>query len=140
MSPPTYGKSAHLDRPDLCKTAMLVKFAPSADTFRHKINQEDVEERAQQVSVMKHIFNHSKQVVVWLGEEADNSSNLCEYAKKMRPRDGLRASLSRILTPRQLEISIQKLLERPWFQRVWVCMLRVNCQDEHGNGSVYVRR
>lgn len=85
-----------------------------------QINQDDLEERAQQVAIMKRIFGCSKQVIVWLGEEADNSSNLCEYAKKMRPRDGVRASLSRILTPRQLEIAIQKLLERPWFSRVWV--------------------
>lgn len=89
-----------------------------ADHFQ--INQDDIEERAQQVSIMKHIFNHAKQTLVWLGEEADNSSNLCEYAKKMRPRDGMRSSLSRILTPRQLEMAIAKLVERPWFHRIWV--------------------
>lgn len=69
---------------------------------------------------MKRIFQYSKQVIVWLGVEGDNSSNLCEYAKKMRSREGPRSSLSKLLTPRQFEVALQKLLERPWFERVWV--------------------
>lgn len=75
---------------------------------------------------MKQIFNHCKQVIVWLGEDADNSGNLCDYAKKMRRGDdGPRSSLSKILTARQLETAIQRLLERPWFYRAWVCPQRI---------------
>lgn len=85
------------------------------------INQDDLAERGHQVSIMQHIFSQAKDVIVWLGEEDDKSGKLCEYARKMRRGDDSpRQVLTRILTPRQLQDAIQKLLQRPWFQRVWV--------------------
>ena len=70
---------------------------------------------------MKDIFTHAKQTVVWLGEEDGRSAKLCEYARKMRRSDDSpKNALDRILSQRQLQGAIQKLLERPWFQRVWV--------------------
>lgn len=89
------------------------------------INQEDYQERSHQVSIMKDIFSHAKEVNVWLGEEDDRSKKLCEYAKKMgrgedSPKNTWKSTLSRIMTQRQLEDAIQSLLQRPWFQRVWV--------------------
>lgn len=86
------------------------------------INQDDLHERGHQVSIMKQIFSHAKEVIVWLGEEDDRSKKLCEYAKKMRrgednsPKNVLRS----ILSARQLQDAMQKLLQRPWFSRVWV--------------------
>ncbi|KAK0899812.1 hypothetical protein LTR91_025189 [Friedmanniomyces endolithicus] len=44
------------------------------------INQSDYDERAHQVSIMKHIFSKAK-VVVWLGEEDDRSRKLCEFTR-----------------------------------------------------------
>ncbi|CAI4219809.1 unnamed protein product [Parascedosporium putredinis] len=38
------------------------------------INQEDLEERGRQVSLMKDIFRRAREVMIWLGEEADNSA------------------------------------------------------------------
>ncbi|KAH7356432.1 heterokaryon incompatibility protein-domain-containing protein, partial [Rhexocercosporidium sp. MPI-PUGE-AT-0058] len=35
-----------------------------------RINQENLEERSQQVSFMKEIYDSAKDVVIWLGEEA----------------------------------------------------------------------
>lgn len=74
---------------------------------------------------MKHIFNQAKEVCVWLGEQDDKERmhKLFEYAKRLRrgedsPRN--QNNLDRILSPRQLQLAIQRLLERPWFQRVWV--------------------
>ncbi|KAK4542991.1 hypothetical protein LTR36_005989 [Oleoguttula mirabilis] len=76
---------------------------------------------------MKHIYSQAKEVNVWLGEEDDRSKKLCEYAKKMRrgedsPRSTFtrKSTMSRIMSQRQLEDAIQSLLQRPWFQRVWV--------------------
>ena len=89
------------------------------------INQQDDLERGHQVSIMKNIFNQAKEVIVWLGEEDAQTRKLCEYAKKMErwrssPRNPQRNLLSWLLNPRQLQDAIQNLLERPWFQRVWV--------------------
>jgi hypothetical protein len=82
-------------------------------------------ERGHQVSIMKNIFNQAKEVIVWLGEEDAQTRKLCDYAKKMErwrssPRNPQRNFLSWLLSPRQLQDAIQNLLERPWFQRVWV--------------------
>ncbi len=87
------------------------------------INQDDLNERSHQVSIMQHIFSKAKDVIVWLGEEDDKSGKLCELARKMRRGDDSpkqSGTLKRILNPRQLQDAIQKLLQRPWFQRVWV--------------------
>ncbi|KAI7264955.1 hypothetical protein KC345_g8643 [Hortaea werneckii] len=87
------------------------------------INQFDAKERAHQVTLMKHIFSHARKVVIWLGEEADKSKELCDYAEKMRDlgrTERSSGSLGRILSPKHLQDAIQSLLNRPWFQRVWV--------------------
>lgn len=85
------------------------------------INQNDHLERGHQVSIMKRIFSQAKEVIVWLGEEDDRMKKLCEYAKKMkRSDDSPKGALKKILGPRELQATMQRLLERPWFQRVWV--------------------
>lgn len=72
---------------------------------------------------------------MWLGE-FDRSDKLCEYAKKMKRNDSEsnRSALNRILPARQLQDAVQRLLECPWFTRVWVisevCLasnIRVSC-------------
>lgn len=85
------------------------------------INQDDHLERGHQVSIMKRIFRHAKEVIVWLGEEDDRMKKLCEYAKRMRrDNDSPRGALKKIMGPRELQATVQRLLERPWFERVWV--------------------
>ena len=89
------------------------------------INQDDYLERGHQVSIMKKIFNQAKEVIVWLGEEDAQTRKLCGYAKKMErgrhsPRNPQKSFLKKLLNSRQLQDAIQNLLERPWFQRVWV--------------------
>ena len=72
---------------------------------------------------MKHIFSQAKEVIVWLGEADAKSEKLCEYAKKMRRVEDspkIKGLLKRVLSPRHLQDAIQSLLQRPWFQRVWV--------------------
>lgn len=85
------------------------------------INQYDDRERSHQVSIMKHIFNKAMKIYVWLGESDSRSEKLFEYAKKLRRgEDSPKSVLNRLLGPRELRHAIQDLLERPWFQRVWV--------------------
>jgi hypothetical protein len=79
------------------------------------INQDDVQERGHQVSIMKHIFNQAKDVLVWLGEADDRSEKLCEYARKMRRGDDspkTKTVLNRILSPRQLQDGKYRQLQK----------------------------
>lgn len=53
---------------------------------------------------------------------------------KRNDSESVRSTLNRILPPRQFQDAVQKLLERPWFTRVWVisevCLastIRVSC-------------
>ncbi|KAK3711102.1 hypothetical protein LTR37_009889 [Vermiconidia calcicola] len=87
------------------------------------INQDDPEERAHQVWSMQNIYSFSKKVVVWLGQEDDKTRKFCDYAKKMRRGDDsskIRNTLNKIMSPRELQDAIQNVLQRPYFQRVWV--------------------
>nr|POE74659.1 heterokaryon incompatibility protein 6, or allele [Quercus suber] len=81
------------------------------------INQDDLPERSQQVEIMKSIFSQAKEVIVWLGEADDRSEKLFEYARKLRrgEENVSKTSLQRILTHRQLQDALQKLLTRPWY-------------------------
>lgn len=70
---------------------------------------------------MRLIFNQAHQVYIWLGEHDDRSKQLFEYAEKKRSGDdSSRRVLNRLLSRKELRDAIERLLERPWFQRVWV--------------------
>lgn len=70
---------------------------------------------------MKLIFNQAHQVYIWLGEHDDRSKQLFEYAERKRIADNSsRRVLNRMLSRKELRDSIEQLLERPWFHRVWV--------------------
>ncbi|CAK4034874.1 Hypothetical predicted protein [Lecanosticta acicola] len=47
------------------------------------INQEDLDERARQVSIMKHIFNQAHKIYVWLGEGDTQTEKLFAAAKRV---------------------------------------------------------
>lgn len=86
------------------------------------INQADKKEKEIQLELLHTIFHQAREVIIWLGEEADRSDQLCEYAKK-QGRGGFdtrKAELGRILTSRQVQDALQSLLLRDWFSRVWV--------------------
>lgn len=69
---------------------------------------------------MSKIYAHAAYVTVWLGEEADHSSDtldlICAAAKLSPYRQGLEW-FDRI---RKEEPSVKALLRRPWFGRIWV--------------------
>lgn len=114
------------------------------------INQNDLEERANQVQIMALIYAYASRVVVWLGEEADGSKEAMEllrddasrvYRKQRqlqntgedgidrgRGRDGAHddfppddETLKLVKNPADsFQSEAMKLLRRPWFQRIWV--------------------
>ncbi|KAM0183793.1 hypothetical protein ACHAPF_000237 [Botrytis cinerea] len=77
------------------------------------INQEDLSERGHQVQLMAKIYSKASQVVVWLGEAADNSDLALEEIV-------IAANQSEISSRKTTRKAIIALLQRPWFRRIWV--------------------
>lgn len=50
------------------------------------INQDDLEERANQVQIMAMIYAYASRVIVWLGEEADGSKEAMELLREEASR------------------------------------------------------
>lgn len=95
------------------------------------INQEDLQEKAQQVILMAKIYHRAWSTVVWLGEAADNSDNVIETMKTISealrlnlderapdPNDFERIGLPSLGSARWAELG--RFFRRPWFYRVWI--------------------
>jgi hypothetical protein len=78
------------------------------------INQGDDKEKEGQILLMAEIYARANRVVVWLGE-AENASHAA--LEVLRLRGDSPAKLSNVNLFRQ---AILQLLQRPWFQRIWV--------------------
>ncbi len=78
------------------------------------INQKNGEEKAQQIQLMAKIYSQASRVLVWLGEAADNSDQALEEIRAA----GRKAIHS--LNNETIQLAVLKLLERDWFQRIWV--------------------
>lgn len=94
------------------------------------INQGDPEERGQQVGFMRDIYQQAVEVMVWLGEESDNSNLGMDLIVELSriPNEGVMKSKIPSDTFNTTENSFQEqswsaigdILGRPWFNRVWV--------------------
>ena len=100
------------------------------------INQEDLDEKARQVSIMSHIYSHAQRTVIWLGEAAADSHlafSLCAKLTEDRLDDLKRHGLTpdskdiwglhpQLQTRDQLlaAAALLRLLKRPWFERMWI--------------------
>jgi len=79
------------------------------------INQEDEREKEHQIQSMARIYSQATRVLVWLGEEANNSTQALEDIRSAA--ENASTPLAESGTNQE---AILKLLERPWFRRVWV--------------------
>jgi hypothetical protein len=101
------------------------------------IDQENLQERAAQIQFMAMIYSYAIRVVVWLGDEANDSTvvfaELEKVAQNVQHLDQARASENRHylgltldedrdVVPNTIwsEHSLRALMSRPWFQRIWV--------------------
>ncbi len=102
------------------------------------INQSDLDEREQQVSIMRDIYSKASGVVVWLGEPAENDKlafSVCErlvssIGTRMKPTGREMVATPSVLpkrtsttpdAPRVQDVAhLLALTRRPWFKRVWV--------------------
>lgn len=91
--------------------------------------QERIKERNQQVKLMGQIFKGARKVIVWLGEDYDDSKSGMQLASQLlhiaqhRPISGLKpADLEVHGLPRQGHkrwVALSAILSRPWFWRTW---------------------
>lgn len=72
------------------------------------IDQETVKERNHQVSLMSTIYARADEVLIWLGSEADGSS------------EGIAAINSGYTAVAQHGQQVQALFERPYWNRLWI--------------------
>lgn len=79
------------------------------------INQKDPEEQGQQVQLMAIIYNKANRVLVWLGDTADDVEGALEDIQRAA-KEGSDEDLDQTINTK----AIFRLLQRPWFQRIWV--------------------
>ena len=78
------------------------------------IDQSNLEEREQQVQLMAKIYSKAHRVIVWLGKEAADTEGALEDIR-------LAAMESTERSNKEInKQAILNLLERSWFQRMWV--------------------
>lgn len=81
------------------------------------INQEDEKEKESQIQFMTKIYRPADRVIVYLGETASDSDQAMEVLHAAAGDDSTDVEVSE----RSQEV-ILKLLGRPWFRRMWVCI------------------
>jgi hypothetical protein len=78
------------------------------------INQADDKEKEYQIPLLPTIYAKASRVIVWLGEAYDDSYQALE---------SIRLARENVIKPSNIEIfqqPIRQLLNRPWFNRIWV--------------------
>ncbi|KAK4935364.1 hypothetical protein LTR10_023568 [Elasticomyces elasticus] len=91
------------------------------------INQAEIEERSNQVSLMRRVYKKATTVQVWLGDAIEGSTTAMEVIDKTGkpPLHGPGEKEVQYPTFSEEEISkhwgaVRLLLERPWWERCWV--------------------
>jgi len=92
------------------------------------INQEDTTEKGYQVQSMAKIYAKASRVLVWLGSATATSKQALDHIRRAGwQRAATEASTQATEQGTQAsEQAVVNLLERPWFQRIWVC---ITCRD-----------
>jgi hypothetical protein len=83
------------------------------------INQPDLRERAAQVHQMGHIYHCAHQVLVWLGEEADDSNKALEIIRAMSLHEMTLLQGQTLAERVRLLDPVRKLLCRRYWTRAW---------------------
>ena len=80
------------------------------------INQKDDAEKELQIQSMASIYASAKRTIVWLGEEANGSTEAFEFIRLAGK--GPKTGLGEVNVRR--EQLVDSVLQRDWFQRIWV--------------------
>lgn len=79
------------------------------------INQTDDQEKAEQVGRMYEVYACASSVIVWLGEQADNSDQALEAIRRAASEKAID-----LADNQSINRDIIRLLQRRWFRRIWV--------------------
>lgn len=79
------------------------------------IDQDTPEERAEQVQLMANIYCKANRVIVWLGEAVANGDRALNTIRIAADKESTKSS-----DHQMNQQAILDLLQRPWFQRIWV--------------------
>lgn len=82
------------------------------------INQNNLQEQEQQIQYMAEIYSKASRVIVWLGEAAADSDVALEEIRVAADNESAKPLVSE-----PIKASILALLQRPWFERIWVSVL-----------------
>jgi hypothetical protein len=84
-------------------------------------NIEATQERNHQVQLMGRIYSAAQSVVVWLGEEADNSAALFDFLNRSTAAGATqRSQTSNQIDSRTFWTSFKRLCQREYWKRVWI--------------------
>lgn len=89
------------------------------------IDGANIEERAQQVQLMQHIYRQADQVIIWLGEESSESNPAIDFIKFLDKITRQKHSVEEIRTMLQKDryhphwIALKNFLSRKWWSRIW---------------------
>ncbi|KAI1760776.1 HET-domain-containing protein [Hypoxylon sp. FL1150] len=85
------------------------------------INQADLDERSQQVSMMRDIYASAKRVIIWIGEEDDETNPVFDTLPLLATRTHHRGGEEDKDAMRLCSRFFNGLVDqRPWFSRVWI--------------------
>lgn len=98
------------------------------------INQEDLPERNAQIRLMKRVYEGAEKVVIWLGEEIEDTQSAFEHMHNTQARFLGRDDKPSHLSLAMLHLEVQKsgsaspnvlngirdILQRSWWKRIWV--------------------
>ncbi|KAJ5777038.1 hypothetical protein N7520_000284 [Penicillium odoratum] len=90
------------------------------------INQYDRAERSEQVILMNHIYNQASRVIVWLGEEFEDSRlaiTSMKYLDEKGQREEITLRSHDDICYKQLKRIYKaqcRIFESPWFRRSWI--------------------
>ncbi|KAK3369305.1 heterokaryon incompatibility protein-domain-containing protein [Lasiosphaeria ovina] len=132
---------------DECRLAVTVQLHTALSYLRDRlveriiwidaicINQEDNDEKGRQVQPMAKIYARASRVIVWLGEEADGSNEalreILNVANQLHTNSAIVKTNHQAIPPlpdqrpTTDQRAVFRLLERPWFQRIWVVLQEV---------------
>jgi hypothetical protein len=79
------------------------------------INQKNSKGREQQVQLMAKIYSKAHRVIAWLGEETEDTKGALEDIRLAADEESTERSKKEMN-----QEAIRSLLERPWFERIWV--------------------
>jgi hypothetical protein len=79
------------------------------------INQGNEREKEQQIQIMEKIYSQANCVIVWLGEEADDSDQVLQTLRIAGSK-----KVTSSLHAETINSAVLKLLQRKWFRRIWV--------------------